>query len=690
MIDEDVDAFVFCATSDEHSELSLLLDEVTRRQDRRTLFEREYCIREIVREGNIALVCTSSIGEIGRLPAAIAARDLLYHFRTVPRDIILCGISAAHPNSGYRLGDIVIPKQIIDYGEQKHSKGKIQIRALDYSLDGNRLHRLAISLLKNWHERIDEGLRRAIERNIKGLRWPPVCHTDLALACGDYVLDDKPTVQRILRDLSSTRRNKVWAVEMESTAIARALNSAVSEGSQLTVIKSVSDFAFDKTDSAQPGAQLIAATFVRELLHLVATQRARRKARGSKAGAQDIIAALRPNPEVVHMLSHYPHALAARWRTTSVDGAIEIFSCSQPGNKYGGYRKNQILCEASDIEWPADFGGIDDYQRQALEAGIIGTKDDSVKGWLKTARGTPNRIRILLEPPLPTVLDRGTLGLRFGNSDYFTVRTITELARRDFRGLPPSFDRMFPERWAEPEHRFSGRCVPYHVSAQGVLLVRPEQTPETRFLLLASLNTANPSITSGWGATMAEQMWAPSQRQHGDPWWDRSLVSRRLAFRAGETRSGDTHINETLARGLREEFQIDVDSDDCYQEPLLLNVAIEQDMYFITFIYFIELKLSLDEIYRRWRTAPDSQEMALLAAYQLTGRDRTGNELHGPRRLAELMACEECDPGAYLLPTALPNGQVQGKWHISSRLRMYACGMHLWPHEFERYVRTES
>jgi hypothetical protein len=222
-----------------------------------------------------------------------------------------------------------------------------------------------------------------------------------------------------------------------------------------------------------------------------------------------------------------------------------------------------------------------------------------------------------------------------------------------------------------------------------VLIVRPDKRPDARYLLLASTNPAGLSIAQGWGATMAEQMWASGRSQRGEPWWEAPLSDRRLLYRQPETREGDPHINETLARGLREEFQINVDKD-CYQEPLLLSVAIEQDMYFVTFIYFVEVKLALEDVYQRWNTAPDKQEMGLLAAYQLTGRCGDGTMMDGARRLAELVAVDEFDAGPHLLPSGVEDARLKRRWHVSSKLRMYACGMHLWPREFSRYVRISA
>lgn len=79
--------------------------------------------------------------------------------------------------------------------------------------------------------------------------------------------------------------------------------------------------------------------------------------------------------------------------------------------------------------------------------------------------------------------------------------------------------------------------------------------------------------------------------------------------------------------------------------------------------------------------------MGLLAAYQFAGPDGKGNVFEGPKRLAELLANEQFDAGPNLLPTARPKNEIVGAWQPSSRMRIYALGMHLWPEEFPNYVR---
>jgi hypothetical protein len=100
--------------------------------------------------------------------------------------------------------------------------------------------------------------------------------------------------------------------------------------------------------------------------------------------------------------------------------------------------------------------------------------------------------------------------------------------------------------------------------------------------------------------------------------------------------------------------------------------------------------LGLDDIYNRWKAAPDTNEMGLLAAYKFGGRDLNGQPLNGAKRLAELLSNDRFDAGPHLLPSPQPVNELIGNWHCSSRLRIYAAGMHFWPNHFPSYVRVEA
>lgn len=684
MIDEKVDAVVICATTYEFDAINRALDNATKWKRKEKIGTRTYELKRIAGTGpnaglTIALV---SPNEIGRLPAAIVARDLLYHFLKRPDYVILCGIAAANPAAQYQLGDVVLPSFIKDYAEQKRSEGEFKLRARHYNVDG-WLHSEAVEHGRtNWYQEVPQDVIEMTREMHETLRWPPKCHHKLGMACGDYVLDDKNLVDDILGRLSASSNLPVTAVEMESTAIARGIEPNDGNAPKFIVIKAISDFAFGKQDSAQPYARVTAAYFLRGFLIKLADSKFVHKSHDQPASAPRLV--LGPSPHTQDMLSNFPLAYAAQWRDRTIDGAIEILRCSRPSAPYGGFSREQVICNFdNNLEWPDYFGELTRQQIDALTVGLLGDSEKNIPGWLKEKGGKPGRIRVLRMPPTPPVDDRSTIDLKFANSDYFTVRTITELSRIDRQHGCAFLKQAFPERWAAPQTRFSKTCVPYHVSAQAIITCRtPDQS---RFLLLASVNAAHTTLTSGWVATMAEQMWAPDRSSPGEPWWAEPAKPYLVKITPISSRAGDKHINDTLERGLSEEFGLNF-KEDILGEPLLLLAAIEEDMYFVTFIYVVTVNLSLASLYEKWYYSEDNAEAGVLAAYQLTGMSSSGEELNGARRLADVMARDTFDGGPYLLPTAQPAGSAIGPWHVSSRLRMFALGMHLWPNKFQQLV----
>ncbi|MHB1797917.1 MAG: hypothetical protein ACYCUI_06355 [Vulcanimicrobiaceae bacterium] len=400
---------------------------------------------------------------------------------------------------------------------------------------------------------------------------------------------------------------------------------------------------------------------------------------------QAVIVELGASDVLSGMLDKYPINLAEKWRRTAIDGAFEVFRCPTPGNAYGGLLNKDIVCNTSARDWPEAFGGLTRSQRESMMIGLTGNKELGIDGWLRDDMKAPRPIRVLAEPPYPPSLARQSLHLRLGNSDYLTVRAITEISRIERGSGRVRLGAIFPDRWPAsqspdgPQESFTTRCVPYHVSIQAIIVC---EAPNAWHLLLANVNPERGAITGGWGATMATQMWGPDRAGNIEPWWSAPSTDNLLP-RGPQT--GDETLEGTLRRGLDAEFQIDIQSD-LRHEPKLLLAAVEQDMYFITFIYIVRVPFVLEELYRRWIRSPEFHHNGLLAAYQLTGCDADGIELNGPTRLARLLAQAQFDAGPHLRPEPRASGEVSGPWHVSSRLRIYALGMHLWPREFPRLV----
>lgn len=604
-----------------------------------------------------------------------------------PRHIISVGIAASANRQKLRLGDIVIADQVTDYEIQKIRGGKREIRSADYRCSPD-LVRIANDLCnQQWFDSMNkEALKHSLRKSFKprGL----VAN----VACGDKIVASAKERDRLVKDLN---RPNLFAIEMESAGICRALYETPDDNRpQFLMIKGICDYANNKkNDRLQQFAAEVAGGFLECFLHLFLQYNKERYpvSRGKIAVPSSYRprVLLPPNPKALRMLEAYPKEISQVWRQTVIDGAIEILFCPTARNKYGGFGRDKISCEPDDhFEWPRDADLDNQRSRLSnLAKGLVGTK--TAKGWLGDQkpgqRSEPNRIRILLNALVDPVLDRAELGLLFGNSDYFTVRTITEISRRedkgDLDGLKLS--DIFPVRWAGRGEPFPKNCVPYHISAQGVLVDRDPNTGNL-YLILTSANPQHSTLVYGWSATMAEQMWAPEPSSSFSPWWTDFTKDAHISIPSHKERKGDTHIQDTLTRGLEEEFGLRVGTH-YPSDPKLLNVCLEQDMYFITFIFYVPLEMPLLALYDLWFNAPDRNEFGLLAAYPIGGIDGNGKEIDGPEAIANLLSKDTFDGTPYLIKNPTKESAC-GPWHITSRMRIYVAAHHLWGQKMAGYV----
>ena len=220
MIDEKLDFIVICATEYERDEVVRALTVVTEWTRNKRLGGRMYNIMRIAGqkpESGIT-IGLSSPNEIGRLPSAILARDIIFTFLELPSCVILSGIAAAAPNSEYQLGDLIIPETIYDYAEQKHSEGGFKVRARTFNLRTS-IRSQAIEFARTeWFKQVPEDTVRYAKQTNQQIRVPAQCHDKLGLACGDYVLDNESLVKEILHRLSANQTYAVKAVDMESSS----------------------------------------------------------------------------------------------------------------------------------------------------------------------------------------------------------------------------------------------------------------------------------------------------------------------------------------------------------------------------------------------------------------------------------------------------------------------------------------
>ena len=203
-----------------------------------------------------------------------------------------------------------------------------------------------------------------------------------------------------------------------------------------------------------------------------------------------------------------------------------------------------------------------------------------------------------------------------------------------------------------------------------------------RYLILTLPNSQRNPLVPGWNATFAEQMWAPSSHSKFQPWW--LQFTDGLNINDPSNRTGDANVFTTLRRGLHEELGLlsaDIDS-----KPRLIMACFEQDMHFLGFVFVLEAVMKLSELQTRCNSSPD-KEIGIVAAYPIDGFASDGSRIEGAKQFAQILGQERFDGGPYLLNG--PGPAIIEKWHISSRLRIYAAARHLLGNRFMDYAKSE-
>jgi len=181
------------------------------------------------------------VSSVGAVPAALVTLEALR--RTKAPHVVLLGIAAGVPDR-VKLGDVVIPEQILYYESQKLTETSTE-GAPSWRTTDERV-RVAASVMPSL-----TGLR--------GKRSSVAVHTDVVIASGEKVV-----ASRHFRDaICSAHRNAV-ALDMESYGVARA---AERRGCRVTIIKSISDFADStKDDEYHEFAAMASAAAFRHLV----------------------------------------------------------------------------------------------------------------------------------------------------------------------------------------------------------------------------------------------------------------------------------------------------------------------------------------------------------------------------------------------------------------------------------------
>ena len=347
----------------------------------------------------------------------------------------------------------------------------------------------------------------------------------------------------------------------------------------------------------------------------------------------------------------------------AIDGAVELHTFPDHANPYGGIPYEHLTTSVTKIEW-SDLANSQ-LPREKLD--ILG---EELRTWIGDRRAKPNRIRFLVEPPAQMVLDNNEFRMSIGNSDYFTMRTVTSLSKRsDSSPKNEPISRVFQNWWSASKTPFPASVVPYHISAQGVLFVTDPET-NRRYLVLTLPNRQRAPLVPGWNVSFAEQMWAPSAETVRPPWWQ--PYTSGLTIESPKDRTGDRDIWATVQRGMFEELGLQ--QSDLSTSPRLIASCIEQDMHFVAFIFVLQAELTLAELHKRKLSAPD-REIGPIAAFPIDGITDAGVRLDPITQFTSLLSMNQFDGGPYLIPKQ--EVSLVETWHLSSRLRIYAAARHL-------------
>lgn len=371
--------------------------------------------------------------------------------------------------------------------------------------------------------------------------------------------------------------------------------------------------------------------------------------------------ALGPTPELTEFIEKFPPS----WFDghIAVDGAIELHTFPSNGNPYGGIYSEQLTTIDSGVEWS-------ELAKSDLSDAAIMYLGNNLRRWIGNRRAKPNRIRFLAEAPAQMVLDNNEYQICVGNSDYFSMRTVANLSESGRKKVDNNgIDRVFSNWWEEPNKRFRGTTTPYHVSAQGILIVTDPKS-RLRSLILTLPSRQRKPLVTGWNTTFAEQMWAPTISTAALPWW-MSYVDG-LSIEDPSDRTGDIDLWNTVERGLAEELGIK--QSDLIERPKLVASCIEHEVHFVTYIFVLTASLSMAELQSRRLAAPD-KEIGSIAAYPLEGTDESGQHLDPLEQFALLLEMDSFNGGPYLVPQ--PSLSAVEGWHSSSRYRIYVAARHL-------------
>ena len=206
----------------------------------------------------IALVQSPLMG----LPAAATTATKLCYLYD-PSLLIMGGITAGNPADTH-YGDIVVPRQLFDYGAGKWDGDRFIPNA-----DPFPIHQEVLCLCREIAD--DESFLNRNKTEWSGPtpndRIAPKVITERVAVSGAAVIS-----QTGIWETLKNRNKDIVALDMEAFAIQYVAAQVPTEYPKVLIAKSVCDYARDKNDSAQPYAAYTSARFIEEFINRYAKQ----------------------------------------------------------------------------------------------------------------------------------------------------------------------------------------------------------------------------------------------------------------------------------------------------------------------------------------------------------------------------------------------------------------------------------
>lgn len=212
-------------------------------------------VAEIAFGGQTTTVVLGVQNYMGMVSAAVLASKAIRGW--APRLLIMTGICAG-VRKEVNLGDIIIPRQVFDYGSGKLKQGKLYPDYQHVALDPT-ICNYVMSLAAD----------KQVLKDIK-FKWQkgnglPV--SDLRAKMGDFASGAAVVADPSVVDGIREHKRSLLGIDMEAYGFARAAVDAGSEPTRFLIVKGVQDFADRrKNDDVRDYAAFVSAEFVRRFL----------------------------------------------------------------------------------------------------------------------------------------------------------------------------------------------------------------------------------------------------------------------------------------------------------------------------------------------------------------------------------------------------------------------------------------